>query len=83
MKLTKTLPAAIDYVRRHAWPWWTVWGLACAALCVSRASLRDSIRDHAGVALLLLLPVLLVARLVTGADDAREKLRCGASCRRS
>jgi hypothetical protein len=83
MKLIKTLPAAIDYVRCHAWPWWTVGGLACAALCVSRAGLRDSIRDHAGVALLLLLPVLLVARLVTGADDAREKLRCGPSCRRS
>jgi hypothetical protein len=83
MKLIKTLSAASDYARCHAWLWWTVGGFAGAALCASRASLRDSIGDHAGIALLLLLPVLLVARLVVGADDAREKLRCGPSCRRS
>jgi hypothetical protein len=44
--------------------------------------LRDSIRDHAGIALLLPLPVLLVARIVAGAQDARDKLNCGPSCRR-
>lgn len=83
MKLVKTLSAASDYARCHAWLWWTVGGLACVTLCVCRASLRNGIWDHAGIALLLPLPVLLVARLVAGADDAREKLRCGPSCRRS
>jgi hypothetical protein len=83
MKIATGLSAALNYIRCHAWLWWAIGGLACAALCVCRASLRTSIWDHAGIAVLLLLPVVLVARLVAGADDAREKLRCGPSCRRS
>ena len=76
------LSAAFEYVRCHAWPWWTSGILACAVLCASRASLRDFIWHHIGVALLLPLPTLLVAWLVAGAKDVRERLGSGQSCRR-
>jgi hypothetical protein len=80
--MTKRLSAALEYIRCHAWPWWTVGGLAGAVLCVSRVGLRDAIWNHFGLALLLPLPVLLVVRIVAGAQDARERLSCGPSCRR-
>ena len=82
MRLIKIMSAASDYARSHAWLWSVVGGLGCAALFLSRASLRDSISDHAIIALFLLLPVLLVVRIVAGAQEARAKLSCGPSCRR-
>jgi hypothetical protein len=81
-RTSELLSASFDYVRSHAWIWWAFGGLACAALCISRASLRGNVWDHASVALSLPLPIVLVAWLVTGAQDAREKLGSGQSCRR-
>jgi len=76
------LSAAFEYVRSHGWLWWTSGILACAAVCVCRTSLRDFIWNHASAVLLLPLPALLVAWLVAGAEDVREKLGSGQSCRR-
>jgi hypothetical protein len=81
-RTSESVSASFEYIRSHAWLWWAFGGLACAALCVSRASLRAYVWDHASVALLLPLPVVLVAWLVAGAEDAREKLGSGQSCRR-
>jgi hypothetical protein len=81
-RISERLSASFEYVRSHAWLWWAFGGLASVVLCVSRASLRHYVWDHASVALLLPLPVVLVAWLVAGAEDARETLGSGQSCRR-
>jgi hypothetical protein len=80
--LSKILSASSEYIRSRAWPWWAFAILACAVLSISHASSRDYVWDHTSIALLLPLPVLLVTWLVAGAQDARERLRAGPSCRR-
>jgi hypothetical protein len=76
------LSAALGHIRSHAWLWWFFGILAFVALCASRASLRDYLWNHAGLVLVLPLPALLVTWLVAGAEEAREKLGSGQSCRR-
>jgi len=76
------LSTTFGYIRGHAWLWWAFGILAFVALCASRETLRDYAWNHVALVLLLPLPVLLVTWLVAGAEDAREKLGSGQSCRR-
>jgi NhaP-type Na+/H+ or K+/H+ antiporter len=81
-RLAKTWSASSEYIRYHGWLWWAFGILACAVLSVSHASSQDYLWDHTSILLLLPLPGLLVTWLVAGAEDARERLRAGPSCRR-
>jgi hypothetical protein len=80
--LPKILSASSEYIRSHAWLWWAFAILACAVLSICHARARNYVWDHTSILLLLPLPVLLVTWLVEGAEDARERLRAGPSCRR-
>jgi hypothetical protein len=81
-RLAKALSASSEYVRRHDWLWRTFGILGCAALSISHASSQGYVWDHTSIVLLLPLPVLLVVWLVDGAQEARERLGQGQSCRR-
>jgi hypothetical protein len=64
------------------WPRWSLAGLGCAAAYVSFAHLWSTVLRHAGMMLLLTMPVLLVAWLVIEAEQARKVFRPTRTCRR-
>jgi hypothetical protein len=76
--LSRACGRAFDRVRLR----WSLAGLGGAAAYVSFEHLWSTVLRHAGMMLLLALPVLLVAWLVIEAEQARKVFRPTRTCRR-
>jgi hypothetical protein len=76
------LSRAYGFVRDQVWLRGSLAGLGCAAIYISVENLWSAVLRHAGMTLLLSLPVVLVARLVVEAEKARQLFQPTRSCRR-
>jgi hypothetical protein len=76
------LSRARGYARHRVWLCWSLAAAAGVADYISRENLWGAVLRHAGMTLLMSLPVLPVVWLVIQAEKARHMFRPTRSCRR-